>query len=275
MPYHPLCVAEGPSSCVNADEKQKPSVEMSSTPSTPPLTTLVGETRTKEDPVIASAFENFRQIKLQLDLARFDAQRRQQLQEGSCLPITRPTLHQSQHVGSHQPLDLSRSHLVTPDAGGQVTSPMPPLFVPGAMNTPWLPHGSPSLWRPPVNSLRSPFDPRSQQPYVNFLNRFPLPSPTSKPYLNTTASLQHSQLVNFYRSQMLTLGGGGPSSHVYQHGGFFFQGSASPSLLAVRSRADRYACKYCGKVFPRSANLTRHLRTHTGEQPYRCQYCDR
>lgn len=38
---------------------------------------------------------------------------------------------------------------------------------------------------------------------------------------------------------------------------------------------DRYTCKYCGKVFPRSANLTRHLRTHTGEQPYKCQYCDR
>ncbi|KAF6213275.1 hypothetical protein GE061_010993 [Apolygus lucorum] len=38
---------------------------------------------------------------------------------------------------------------------------------------------------------------------------------------------------------------------------------------------DRYACKFCGKVFPRSANLTRHLRTHTGEQPYKCKYCDR
>lgn len=38
---------------------------------------------------------------------------------------------------------------------------------------------------------------------------------------------------------------------------------------------DRYACKFCAKVFPRSANLTRHLRTHTGEQPYQCKYCER
>lgn len=29
---------------------------------------------------------------------------------------------------------------------------------------------------------------------------------------------------------------------------------------------ERYTCKFCLKVFPRSANLTRHLRTHTGEQ---------
>lgn len=38
---------------------------------------------------------------------------------------------------------------------------------------------------------------------------------------------------------------------------------------------DRYTCKFCAKIFPRSANLTRHLRTHTGEQPYTCKYCDR
>ena len=37
--------------------------------------------------------------------------------------------------------------------------------------------------------------------------------------------------------------------------------------LNVRlSNKDKYTCSYCGKAFPRSANLTRHLRTHTGEQ---------
>ena len=40
-------------------------------------------------------------------------------------------------------------------------------------------------------------------------------------------------------------------------------------------RSKRYSCKFCGKAFPRSANLTRHLRTHTGEQPYKCKYCER
>lgn len=43
----------------------------------------------------------------------------------------------------------------------------------------------------------------------------------------------------------------------------------------IHKPRDRYSCKFCGKVFPRSANLTRHLRTHTGEQPYKCKYCER
>ncbi|XP_059477429.1 histone-lysine N-methyltransferase PRDM16-like isoform X2 [Neocloeon triangulifer] len=44
---------------------------------------------------------------------------------------------------------------------------------------------------------------------------------------------------------------------------------------APNKQKDRYTCSFCGKVFPRSANLTRHLRTHTGEQPYKCKYCER
>ncbi|XP_072111194.1 histone-lysine N-methyltransferase MECOM isoform X2 [Mobula birostris] len=57
-----------------------------------------------------------------------------------------------------------------------------------------------------------------------------------------------------------------------------FDFRAPPSVIPeslLRKGKERYTCRYCGKIFPRSANLTRHLRTHTGEQPYRCKYCDR
>ncbi|XP_053704225.1 histone-lysine N-methyltransferase PRDM16 isoform X3 [Synchiropus splendidus] len=67
-----------------------------------------------------------------------------------------------------------------------------------------------------------------------------------------------------------------PNSLQHSHPLFNFR-SPPPSLsdAILRKGKERYACRYCGKIFPRSANLTRHLRTHTGEQPYRCKYCDR
>ncbi|KAM7539752.1 hypothetical protein Aperf_G00000024104 [Anoplocephala perfoliata] len=45
--------------------------------------------------------------------------------------------------------------------------------------------------------------------------------------------------------------------------------------LTSKRNGERFHCQYCGKMFPRSANLTRHIRTHTGEQPYKCAFCPR
>ena len=50
---------------------------------------------------------------------------------------------------------------------------------------------------------------------------------------------------------------------------------APKSPLALQRLSNKYACKFCHKTFPRSANLTRHIRTHTGEQPYKCIHCER
>jgi len=36
-----------------------------------------------------------------------------------------------------------------------------------------------------------------------------------------------------------------------------------------------FRCRFCRKLFPRSANLTRHLRCHTGERPFACFVCQR
>uniref|UniRef100_A0A1I8AE12 Zinc finger protein n=2 Tax=Steinernema glaseri TaxID=37863 RepID=A0A1I8AE12_9BILA len=112
--------------------------------------------------------------------------------------------------------------------------------------------------------LTPPVNPFSTQAFFNLLQR-----PFGLGNLLSAAGNVNNPLMRAAAS--VEKGPNALASHHYRNGLPMVPGMKTGSV----SNKDRYTCKFCQKVFPRSANLTRHLRTHTGEQPYKCQYCER
>ncbi|XP_076306602.1 histone-lysine N-methyltransferase MECOM-like [Tachypleus tridentatus] len=96
---------------------------------------------------------------------------------------------------------------------------------------------------------------------------FPIFGPPEQ--VTTSLDSRHPFLSNFYNNRS--------SSFNFVQAHIEKLGKPMHNILTPNfsKSKERYSCKFCGKVFPRSANLTRHLRTHTGEQPYKCKYCER
>ncbi|XP_011493491.2 transcription factor hamlet isoform X3 [Aedes aegypti] len=189
---------------------------------------------------------------------------------------------------SEQPLDLSvtkkkneaRSptpiEVTTPTPTPPPTSEPAPIPVPSPkpitspqMTVPTSPSPTPSP-RPPA----SPSSPGAQQ--ISY------PRPI---YPMLLEAMYRPGIPNFQRPPFNFLGSLGPNFDMLKRnasaaGSFppkpFHEAiMAAGGLTGGGKVKDRYSCKFCGKIFPRSANLTRHLRTHTGEQPYKCRYCER
>lgn len=46
-----------------------------------------------------------------------------------------------------------------------------------------------------------------------------------------------------------------------------------PDFGARKQQRKNYECLYCSKLFIRPSHLERHVRIHTGEQPFHCSIC--
>lgn len=139
-----------------------------------------------------------------------------------------------------------------------------PIFVKDLRSVP--PHGhSPTVPHPP-NAFQPPVTTNCHSLYTRTPITHAGPASTHLyQMMNDGATREHHSQQELQRVQSLSTfhadGGQGPPSF--------------PQPGNMSKPRERYCCKFCERVFPRSANLTRHLRTHTGEQPYKCKFCER
>ncbi|XP_021923865.1 PR domain zinc finger protein 16-like isoform X2 [Zootermopsis nevadensis] len=130
-----------------------------------------------------------------------------------------------------------------------------------------------AMYRPSYPSFPPPPGPGHHERLL------PPPPPFGRyPFLGSLVNghIGNRQPFDLLRAPLSSFGSSKPYEDVLSphHAGISGGGGGGAGNSSGKLK-DRYSCKYCGKVFPRSANLTRHLRTHTGEQPYKCKYCER
>jgi hypothetical protein len=186
-----------------------------------------------------------------------------------------------------EPLDLSKPKLESMTQLGQLSAFLPPakggfpaLAYPRPIHPMLLYSKLGSDHHPASASLPPSFPGLFPRFLPGFGSRFPHDLITNQSVaMNNAAAFSDFMRAHMQQEKHVKHSGSGNhhhnNNHNHHHHHQHSPGHAdmlSPQMIKSK---ERYTCKFCGKVFPRSANLTRHLRTHTGEQPYKCKYCER
>ncbi|XP_069774625.1 histone-lysine N-methyltransferase PRDM16 isoform X7 [Narcine bancroftii] len=183
--------------------------------------------------------------------------------------------------GEEQPLDLSISGRSRVSQNGPGEPRKNHVFGEHKMmindDLPKVPHQQPFHYAKPSPFFMDPIYSRVEKrkmmdPLNSLKEKYLRPNPLLFHPQMAAMENMTEKLESFGTLKMDSIGALQPSPH---HGFNFRSPPSTLSDAILRKGKERYTCRYCGKIFPRSANLTRHLRTHTGEQPYRCKYCDR
>lgn len=182
----------------------------------------------------------------------------------SSSPIAYSPEHETRKAASEQPLDLTRkaSKELTPPENSRKTHIFGDFRSSAGLHENKLHYAYPQVPNPLMfeHALRMDNEHMKAASKLLSLPRFPVSSasfPIMNPFVQNMLKQESS---NF------------PISHGLK---MDKMGEQFRYTAPINKLKERYSCKFCGKVFPRSANLTRHLRTHTGEQPYKCKYCER
>lgn len=190
-------------------------------------------------------------------------------------PKTTSVIKDSKKAEGDQPLDLSQTKDLTPPEAPRKTHIFGEAKTPVSSEAPRLhyayPQFSKQLLMEQAMRMAESKDKAGDSSFLRY-PRFPFSSPSQYPLgINPFSFVSRDSPKS--GSSVSSVTSLSPQGKGFQE----YAGSAPhiPQFTTPNKLKDRYSCKFCGKVFPRSANLTRHLRTHTGEQPYKCKYCER
>ncbi|CRL06176.1 CLUMA_CG018999, isoform A [Clunio marinus] len=134
----------------------------------------------------------------------------------------------------------------------------------------------------PVKSSNSPLPVIEQKPFFQNSTCYGTPktSPTSyevKP--NISSPLKNQQTMGYEAaeddSNSNDDGSLGKPNLCRLCGKTYARPSTLKTHLRTHSGERPYRCPDCKKSFSQAANLTAHVRTHTGQKPFRCPICDR